>query len=254
MLKLQNLTFSYNGEPVLRDLSCTIGQGEFVGLAGPNGSGKSTLLKVMAGLRSPTSGAVLWNNQPLAILSPTVRAKAITWMGTHVPPAFDMPVHRVLEMARYAHRHWWEGLGNADRQAIADAIALTGIRPWLDRPFSALSEGQQQLVQLTRVLAQQSRFLLLDESTSHLDFEHVRHLLTILKSLHQKRQVSILLVSHQLGILSACAQRILLLSDGQLVADGTTDTVLTDSYLQRAFHTTVGFERTASGTIVPRYR
>jgi iron complex transport system ATP-binding protein len=193
----------------------------------------------------------MWDGRPIRDYSAIQRAKVVSWMGAHAPAAFEVPVYQVLEMARYAQ--WWQPLTTADHHAIAKAVAMTGIESLLDRSFNALSEGQQQLVQLTRVLAQQSRFLLLDEAASHLDFEHVRHVLGILRTLHRQMGVTVVLVSHQLGLLSACTQRVILLGQGHIVADGPTATVLTDANLQLTFQTTVGFERTATGTIVPLY-
>lgn len=219
--------------PILRNITLTLKPGELVALIGPNGAGKSTLLRLLTGYLTADSGECLLNGKALADWSPKSLSRRRAVMRQQSQLGFDWPVEEVVKMGRAP----WEA---SNTNAIANQVmALTGCLPLLGRKYSTLSGGEQQRVQLARALAQlwvddgPQGWLFLDEPTSALDLYHQQHLLRLLKQLTLAGKLHVCAVLHDLNLAALWADRLLLLHQGEIVAQGTADEVLQADTLHR---------------------
>jgi cobalamin transport system ATP-binding protein len=235
--------FSYGEVTALRGLSLTLAAGAFVGVVGPNGSGKSTLLKLLSGYLTPDRGSVLLGGTELKRLSPRERARSIAVVPQEPPLAFDFTALDVVLMGRSPHLPAL-GVETARDVAIArEAMRRTETEPFARRPLGALSGGERQRVFLARALAQQAPILLLDEPTAHLDLHHQIESLLLLRSLHREQGTSVLTVLHDLNIASLYCDRLFLVSNGRLAAEGAPQQVLTPERLNEVYGVPVWCER-----------
>lgn len=211
---------------VLHAVNIVLEPGEFVALIGPNGAGKSTLLRVLSGYLPPDKGECLLKGIPLAQWSPQTLSRHRAMMRQHSQVGFDWPVEAIVGMGRAPWRN------QDDSQIIRQVMTLTGCLPLAGRRYATLSGGEQQRVQLARALAQlwaDSRpqgWLFLDEPTSALDLYHQQHLLRLLKRLTLQGELHVCAVLHDVNLAALWADRLLLLHQGEIVAQGTPVEVL----------------------------
>lgn len=224
-LEVENLTFAYDGRPVLLGVSLRLMGGEVLALIGPNGAGKSTLIRLAAGLLRPAEGTVRlfgrapcdWPPRQLA------RRVALVPQGAYIPPTFT-----VWESALLGRTPYLGFLGvprERDRQATWRALERVGIAHLADRYVGQLSGGERQRVVLARALAQEPRCLLLDEPTTHLDIHHQAAILLLVRRMAEEGS-AVLVVLHDLNLAATFADRLALLADGRLLALGDPQEVL----------------------------
>jgi len=207
-VSLRNVTFSYNGSPVLEDVSFSIEPREAVCIVGPHGGGKTTLVKLMLGLLEPQEGEVLLFGQP-----PRRTRHRAGYMPQHVQhdPQFPVTVGEIVLMGRLGGGGWlhratgWAG--PADRRAARDALARVGLDGFDARPYAALSGGQRQRVLIARAICGRPDVLLLDEPTSNVDSLAESRLADVLRELN--RTMAVVMVSHDLGFVSNLVERVL---------------------------------------------
>jgi zinc transport system ATP-binding protein len=214
IIEIRNLSFSFNGSPVLRDVNLQIRQGEFLALIGPNGGGKTTLLKLMLGLLEAQRGTIRVFGRP-----PREAAHRIGYVPQHihVNQHFPISVLDVVLMGRLRTGRGWARHRAADRATAQRALEKLGMWDYRDRRIGDLSGGQRQRVFIARALVTEPDVLFLDEPTSSVDTQGQSELYHLLKELNER--VSILVVSHDLMVLSsyvksvACVNRQLLYHD-----------------------------------------
>lgn len=201
-VELADVSFSYNGVPVVEDVNLRVADLEFLSLVGPNGGGKTTLLKIILGLLKPDTGSVLIFGMP-----PFQARRQLGYMPQHAfyDPKFPVTVMDVVLMGRL-DRCPVGPYKKADKEAAMDAldqVALTDLR---NRLFDHLSGGQRQRVLLARALACTPRLLLLDEPTANVDVAVEHKLFEILRDLNKR--MAIIVVSHDLGFVSGFVQSV----------------------------------------------
>lgn len=180
-IEIKNLTFAYDDQPVLKDVCLRIAGDRFTVILGKNGSGKSTLFKVLTGIESYGNGTVSILGEDIAGLSSRQRAKRIGYLPQQHRPIFPFSVLDVVLTGRASHVALTPK--KKDRMLAEAAIDRVGIRHLIDRPFTKLSGGEQQLAMIARVLAQEPRVILLDEPTSHLDIFNQARILNLIREL-----------------------------------------------------------------------
>jgi iron complex transport system ATP-binding protein len=180
-LEIQNLTFTYAVHPVLNDLSFAISQQKFTVILGRNGCGKSTLFKLLCGIETIRKGKVLVLGENIAELSSPQRAKLIGYLPQQHRAIFPFSVKDIVLTGRASHVMLTPK--KKDHEKAEAAIERVGISHLTDRPFTELSGGEQQMVMIARVLAQEPRIVLLDEPTSHLDLFNQACILKLVKDL-----------------------------------------------------------------------
>ena len=234
MLAAKDVAVRLGGNPILKSVSFEARAGEVAGLIGPNGAGKSTLLRVLAGLLRPESGEVQIEGEPLKGLNSAQRARRIAFMPQHDATHPFTAIETVL-MGRYAHLGRVELEGRQDREIALSAMARTDTAQFEDRQLDRLSGGERQRVILARALAQQAGVILLDEPSASLD---LRHRLSIMETLREEvaaRHVAVVVALHDVSLASRYCDRLTLLCDGRITAEGPPVDVLTPQNLRNAF-------------------
>jgi iron complex transport system ATP-binding protein len=226
-LVAEGIGVSVRARWLLRGVSISVSPGEIVALVGPNGSGKSTLVRVMAGDLEPTTGSVMLDDRPIGGFRPHDLALRRAVLPQQTIPQFAFTAREVVEMGRGPHR------GN-DQTVVAASLARTESSHVADRTFPSLSGGEQARVSLARVLAQEAPLLLLDEPTASLDLRHQQLVMEVARDLATEGAM-IVAVLHDLNLAAGYADRIALMHDGRLVADGPPWQTLTEPLLTEIF-------------------
>ncbi len=238
-IQLEHVSFSYANGMVLQDANLSIEEGELVGLIGPNGSGKTTLLKLISGVLRPCQGGIWLNGLNLRHL----KRKAVAQRVAMVPQQFHMPfafrVEEVVALGRTPFLKMLSDGGRTERDIVSQAIEAIGVKPLAQRFFNELSGGERQKVVLAMALAQQSRLLLLDEPTAHLDINHQVEILQLVRNLNEEQGTTIVAAMHDLNLASLYFHRLVLLKEGSIFADGTPNEVLTPQLIQEVFSASV---------------
>ena len=180
-IEIRNLTFAYDDEPVLKNISLEIADDRFTVILGKNGCGKSTLFKVLTGIESHRIGTVSILGKNIAGLNSRQRAKRVGYLPQQHRPIFPFSVMDVVLTGRASHVAL--APKKRDRMIAEAAIDRVGIRNLIDRPFTELSGGEQQMAMIARVLAQEPKVVLLDEPTSHLDIFNQARILNLVRDL-----------------------------------------------------------------------
>jgi iron complex transport system ATP-binding protein len=217
-LQAQALGLRLYGRKILDGITFELRSSEWAALVGPNGAGKSTLLSLLAGLRAPDAGQVLLCGRPLADWPARQRAQQLAWLSQQGEAEGDIAAIDVVRLGRLP-RHGLFGAADADDEAaVAQAMSETECTEFAARRLSSLSGGERQRVLLARALAVGAPALLLDEPSTHLDAPHQRALLQSLAARAHDGH-AVLVVLHDVT-LALAADRVLVLHEGRLVADG----------------------------------
>ncbi len=243
MIRVENLSYGYTAQPVLRDVSFEVRRGEILGVLGPNGCGKSTLLKLLRGTLVANRGHVLWEGRHADRWARRDMARRVAVVPQSQALPFPYPAREMVMMGRFAHGRGLAGPVSADHRAVERAMAVTDTLHLGDRPVTDLSGGELQRVLLARALAQQTPVLLLDEATSHLDLDHRMDIAELLMRLNRDTQLTIVQVSHDLDLAAETSERILLLhADGRPAIIGNPNEVMTADHLREVFRVEVKVE------------
>lgn len=217
-LALAGVHAAYDGDDVLRDVTLSVGPGEFAGVIGPNGSGKSTLVRVASGVMAPRAGTVTVDGA-----APSARVVAVVPQETAVD--FDFTCREIVTMGRFPH-------GDEDPSIVRDAMERSGTWELRDRLITELSGGERQRVVFARALAQAPQVLLMDEPTAHLD---IRYQLDLMRLVRRETQLAVLCVMHDLNLAAAFCTRLILLHEGAVFAEGAPADVLTAENLRQTY-------------------
>ena len=240
VLEVQNISFGYNGDLLLKDVSFAISAGELIALIGPNGSGKTTLLRIMLGLLQPHSGTVSLHGRPLAEYPALTRALNLAYVSQQPASSFPLTVRELVSLGRYPHGRRGQAI-LANSPAVTDALERTGANHLADRRFNTLSGGEKQKTLIARALAQNAPILLLDEPTLHLDLYYQIEILMTLKRLCVEQGNTVIAVLHDVNLVSLFADKALLLRDGALHGFGPVSEVVDEASISAL----LGIEMTA---------
>jgi len=235
MIRFEKVFFRYQENPVLKDLTFTIADGEFVGIIGPNGAGKSTMLKLINRLLIPEKGKIALQNKPLKSYSHKELARWIGYVPQDFSTTFNYTALEIVLMGRYPYQKALAFDSAEDIQMALQAMEITDCDHLRSREIHTLSGGEKQLVILASALAQQPRILLLDEPTSALDIKHQIHFYQILHKLRNEQKITILTVTHEVNLAAQFCERIIILKNGMIVADGPTANVIQPEILQHIY-------------------
>jgi iron complex transport system ATP-binding protein len=235
LLEARALAHEYEGGFVALDgVDLALERGELVCVLGPNGSGKSTLLRVLCGGLVPTGGNAQLEGRPVHTLSARERARRMAVVPQVLEALPDARVTDFVLGGRYPYLGLWGRAREGDRQAVERALAQVDAAGWSKRLLGELSGGQCQRVLLARALAQEAELLFLDEPTAALDPEHQVLLFELLHRLARQDRTA-LVATHELALAGRFADRVLLLAEGRIVAQGTPEEVLVRDVLEPVY-------------------
>jgi iron complex transport system ATP-binding protein len=225
--EVENISYSFNGNEVLKNVSFDVGAGEFFGISGPNGAGKSTLLKILSKVLKSQSGAILILGKSLEDFRYPDIAKVMGVLPAEIYIPYDFTVADIVLMGRTPHIAWWKDYGRQDRIIAAQILAELKIESFAHRSLNSLSSGERQKVFIAQALCQEPRILLLDEPTSHLDIKHQIEIFSLLTKQCIGKGFTIVVVSHDINLLSRYCSKMLMLKSGCVKAFGSPSEVIT---------------------------
>lgn len=230
-----DLTVSYGDREVLHRIELSPPCGKVTAIVGPNGCGKSTLLKTLARVLTPASGSVWLDGESIHRLPSRHVARQLGLLPQSTVAPEQLTVTDLVARGRYPHRGPFGRWTDADRVAVDDALAATATAELRDRSVDELSGGQRQRVWIAMVLAQQTPLLLLDEPTTYLDLAHRLEVLRLLRRLNAERDVTVVMVLHDLHEATRYADHLVAMGDGKIVAEGHPAQILTPQLVQHVF-------------------
>jgi len=240
MLHASELSYGYSSGRhtrsfTLDDVSVTVERGSLTGLLGPNGCGKTTLLNLLSGVLQPARGQVSLNGIRLAGRSRRDIARRLAVVPQETHPAFDYTVMEMVLMGRHPHLGTFELEGPSDLALARDSLAATGTDHLAGRAYMTLSGGEKQRVVIASALTQSPEVLLLDEPTASLDLGYQLEVAALLRRLNRDRGVTMVLATHDLNLAASLCDRLILMRDGRVVAQGATRDVLTAASIRRIY-------------------
>lgn len=238
-LQIRQVSFSYFNGLVLNDISLAIQPGEMIGLLGPNGSGKTTLLKLACGLLKPARGEIKLDGASLRQLGRKAIARSVAVVPQQFKISFAFTAAEIVMLGRIPFLRAFAEDCEEDRQIVAESLNLVGIGELAKRRFDELSGGERQKVILAMALAQEPKLLLLDEPTAHLDISHQVEILELVRQLNAERCLTVIAAIHDLNLASLYFNRLVLLKEGRILADGTPAQVLTAEMINEVFSASV---------------
>ena len=234
-LELRGVTAGYTGEPVLRNVSIAVREGEVVGLVGPNGSGKTTVVRTASRALRPSGGSVAVRGKDLYAIGAREAARLVAVVPQDVLPAFSFTALELVLMGRSPYLSPWGGGGPEDWARARAAMVATRVQHLADRPVDELSGGERRRVVLAQALAQSAPVLVLDEPTTHLDVRHVLDLLGIVRGLASLERTAVLAILHDLSLAASTCDRLVVLHRGEVVSEGVPEAVVTPSLLREVY-------------------
>lgn len=235
VLSLRDVGYTIDGRTLLHPLSLDVPAGHSIALIGHNGSGKSTLLKLIGRQLAPGMGSIAFEGKPLAGWGARAFARRLGYLPQYTPPAPGMLARELVALGRYPWHGVFGRFGPADKAKVEEAIAATGIGPFVDRAVDSLSGGERQRVWLAMLVAQDATCLLLDEPISALDIAHQLEVLALIRDLCRDKGITIISVLHEVNMAARFCDRIVALHSGRLIAEGTPAEVMTEDALARIY-------------------
>lgn len=234
-LEAKEITVGYQKQIIIEGLSLELPVGKIIGLIGPNGSGKSTLLKTLARIMQPQKGVVNLNGFSIETIPTKEVAQQIALLAQNTEQNLELTVKELVSYGRFPYQKGLRQLDQKDQEAIDWALAATSLTKLADRSLQALSGGQRQRVWLAMALAQDTDILILDEPTTFLDPAHQLEILQLLQKINQKYQKTIVMSIHDLNLASRFSDILIGLKQGEIIASGTPQKVMTTENLARLF-------------------
>jgi iron complex transport system ATP-binding protein len=233
-IEVERSSFSYDRKRVLENLSVQVDAGEFFGIIGPNGAGKTTLLKLIAGLLKLSNGNIKLFGESLNNIPIAERAKLLGYVPQENFFYFGFTVLEVVLFGRHPYLKQMERPKKSDIDKAIEALKFTDALELKGRNVLELSSGERQRVVLARALVSEPKILLLDEPTAYLDITHQIEIAKILKKLNQEG-ITIIFLSHDINLTSLLCNRLLLLSDGKIVACDAPEKIISNEIIRQVY-------------------
>ena len=237
VINIENAVVSYRKNIALRGVSLKVKSEEFVGIIGPNGAGKTTLLTIVNGLGKLLRGRVWVLRHYLTSGNGHSLRKKVGYMAQveNIDPRMPMNVREVVMIGRYGLSGLLGRPGRHDWEIVDEVLELVGMSHLAQRPIGHLSGGEQQRVAIARCLAQEPELFLLDEPTASLDWKAKNEILELVKQIHDSRHLTTLFVTHDLSCLPVACDRVVLMKEGLIWGEGSSDELLTDDNLSQLY-------------------
>lgn len=235
LLRAEGLRYDYGGGAVLCGVDVQVCEGEYLSVVGPNGSGKTTLLQLLGGLMCPAQGGVWLLGKPLGRMAARTRAQQIAIIGQNEPCSFLFTCFELVMLGGAPHRARFERPTADELARLRTVMEQTGTLQYADRPYVHLSGGERQRVRLAQALMQRPRVLLLDEAMSDLDVSARMQMNRLLRSLARQSGMAVVAIHHDLQMAYRVSDRLLVLQNGAVAAQGPPPEALDAAVLRRVF-------------------
>lgn len=233
-LQAEQIHLAYDGKSIIESLDLQIPPGQITALVGPNGCGKSTLLRGLARLLKPHTGSVFLDGKAIHALSTKEVARQIGILPQSPVAPEGLTVHELVAQGRYPHQGWLQQWSAEDEHIVRDALAITNMADFADRPLDTLSGGQRQRAWIAMSLAQQTEILLLDEPTTFLDLAYQLEVLDLLQDLNEQGR-TIVMVLHDLNQACRYADHLVAMRQGEIVAQGAPSLIVDEALIREVF-------------------
>lgn len=235
MIQVTKLSCAYDADLVLRDLDLSLPEAEFTVLVGPNGAGKSTLVYALLGFLKARSGEIHLFGQPLQTYKRPDLARLIAFVPQESVFQFDYTVRDIVLMGRYPYLGLMQSWLPEDFEAVDGVLAQLQLEDLTQRFYSQLSGGEKQRVLIARALAQDTRYIFLDETLSQLDINHQVEIMEILRRISSQSGKGILLISHNLNLGANFADTMVFLAKGRILGSGSPEEMMRPALLWELF-------------------
>ncbi len=237
-IECDNVSFSYNLDPVIQDLNFQFGKGHFYGILGPNGCGKTTLLNIIGGILKQNFGQIVIDEKNIKNLSPREIAKQLAFVKQFDYVDIDFTVEEIIMMGRYTHIERFSSESENDKEIVHDIIHKLKLEPLAKRKFMELSGGEQQKIMIARAMAQQGRILLLDEPTSHLDINYQIEFMELFNELVQEG-IIVIAVLHDINLAAQFCDKVIFIKDTNIKAFGNIEATITQKNIKEVYNVDV---------------
>lgn len=235
MLDIQNLSVRYGDAVILDDVNFRVDSGQWLMIVGPNGAGKSTIVSAISG-GAPYSGQITCMGKDIKAYRPREIARIIGVLSQQFAVSYSFTVAEIVRLGRYAHFEGiFAGASSRDEKAIARAIELTGMEPFLNQSALTLSGGELQRTFLAQLFAQEPSLLILDEPTNHLDLVYQKQVFALVGEWLKTQGRAVISVVHDLSLARAYGTNALLLHEGKVVSCGAVRDVLSAENLNNVY-------------------
>lgn len=235
LITTENLDVGYGKRTVISNVQIDAFRGQVICLLGPNGAGKSTILRTLSGLLAPVKGAVRIDGEDISKIKKKEIAQKLSLVLTDaVTPALTT-VEALVSMGRTPYTNFLGRLSEHDHEIIRKSLETVGATHLKDRLYSELSDGEKQKVMIARALVQEPELIILDEPTSHLDIKHKVEVVRVLQHLSNDEGITCILSLHDIDLAIKGCQTVLLVSGGQIVAQGPPEEVVHSGMIQKLY-------------------
>jgi len=257
VLETKELAIGYGEKVIAQNLNLTANTNEIICLLGQNGVGKSTLLRTISNLQSRLSGDILIEQNDIRLFDPQELAQVLGIVTTEKIGAANMTVRELVTLGRHPYTNWLGKVSSTDQEKIEESIAQCRIDYLVDKKIGDLSDGQRQKAMIARVLAQDTKIILLDEPTAHLDLINRAEIMRLLSEIKEKK--SIIISTHELPLSMQFADKLWLMNFNQPLISGAPEDLAVSGKINKSFHENefeidvltgkVNFHRNIKGTI-----
>lgn len=238
-LNVRDVSVTLSKREIVKQVCLEVKDNHFVGLLGPNGSGKTTLLKSIYRVLKPSAGLVTLDDVDIQKLAYRDTARRMGVISQFTVMNFDFSVEEVVLMGRAPHKTAFSRDTEEDYRIAEDALRRVDMLAFRDRSFNTLSGGEKQRILLARALAQQVELLILDEPTNHLDIKYQIQIMDVVKGLG----VGVLAALHDLNLTLLYCDYVYVLKEGQIVAHGKTEDVITERLIREVYEVECAVQR-----------
>ena len=236
MLRVNQLTISRQGNTLLDNISCELNSNELIALVGHNGSGKSTLIKALAGEMSVNGGSISLDERHIADYSNKELAQQMAYLPQQLPDAAGFTVRELVMLGRYPHQKWLQKPSQVDKDKVEQAMRTTQVEAFAERTTTTLSGGERARVWLAMCLAQDTRYLLLDEPLAALDIHYQLEVIQLIRRLVDEQGLSVIIIVHDINLAAQYADRVIALKNGRICHNGTIKSTMQPDILRSIFN------------------
>lgn len=236
MIEAKNLCIGYEEKIIVDNFSFEVAEGEIVSVIGPNGSGKSTLLKCISRYIKSREGIVFFEKQDMSKMNVKNVAKKMASLSQYNKNPDDITVEDLIYYGRLPHKKWHEKKNSKDIEILNWAIKETSVEAYRHKKVSSLSGGERQRVWIAMALSQKPKVLLLDEPTTYLDICHQLEVMELIKKLNRDLNLTVIMVLHDLCQAANYSDKVVVIKDGNLVAEGDPRDVLTTELIKHVYN------------------